>query len=321
MSKLKCMKGDAYTEKRLRKWLKEDHMVVLQIKRDEFRCVVDVNWKAKDNPEVYFTSASGKPLYNLDCFSAMFISMSHMYGTNRFDMGVCVNDSFDLTRRTVRASTKPYDLTGYSEQVIAGKKKSDPAHYTGPLKARFWFYDMPEVTSAYITRRGDMAILHNNFPEFTGLPETEVVALDLEKFDDIDYAIEVAVAEVQAVFVTARELGHEGLMVKRYDHVWEPKRCPDSWMKLKPNDEVDGRIIGYAMGKGKFANLIGSLLCEAEDGSQFSVSGMTDAERQEFTDNFEQYRGLWIVATYMERDTQGGYRHPQFNRLHDEKNL
>lgn len=317
MSDLRVMKGDSYSEKRLRKWLKEDGAVVLQIKRDEFRCVVDVNWQAKDNPEVYFTSASGKPLYNLDCFSAMFISMSHFYGTNRFDMGVCVNDSFDLTRRTVRASTKPYDLTGYSEQVIAGKKKSDPAHYVGPLKACFWFYDLPEVNTAFITRRGDMAILHQNYPEFTNLPETEIVTVRQDVQDGIDRAVQ----QVNEVFATARELGHEGLMVKRYDHKWEPKRCPDSWMKLKPNDEIDGRIIGKTEGKGKFFGLIGSLICEAEDGSQFTISGMTDAERVDFTQNFETYRGQWVTATYMERDTQGGYRHPQFNRMHDEKNL
>lgn len=315
MGSLKVMKGDAYTEKRLRKWLQEDGAVVLQIKRDEFRCVVDVNWKAKHEPAVTFTSASGKPLYNLDCFSALFIEMSHFYGTNRFDMGVCVNDSFDLTRRTVRASTKPYDLTGQTSQVIAGKKKSDPAYYTGPLRACFWFYDLPEVQSAYITRRGDMGILHLNFPDYTATPETEVI-------DVLDEgSIDAAVLRVNEVFGMARELGHEGLMVKRYDHQWEPKRCPDSWMKLKPNDEVDGRIIGKTEGKGKFFGLIGSLICEAEDGSQFTISGMTDAERVAFTQHFDLYLGQWVTATYMERDTQGGYRHPQFNRMHDEKNL
>ena len=318
MSKLKVMKGDSFTEKRLRKWLKEDNAVVIQIKRDEFRCVVEIDWADKTSPVVTFTSASGKPLFNLGNFVTMFADMSHFYGTNRFDMGVCVNDSFDLTRRTVRASKKPYDLSGNTEQVIAGKKKSDPAHYVGPLKARFWFYDLPDIDRAYITRRGDMAILHHNYPEYTGVPETEVI--ELQPFE-LEYSIDQAVKEVQEVFATARELGHEGVMVKRYDHKWEPKRCPDSWMKLKPDDEVDGRIVGRTEGKGKFAGMIGSLVCEAEDGSTFTISGMTDAERLDFTLHFEQYRGQWVVATFMERDTQGGYRHPQFNRMHDEKNL
>jgi hypothetical protein len=277
--------------------------------------MVDVNWQAKHEPSVTFTSATGKPLYNLDCFSALFIEMSHFYGANRFDMGVCINDSFDLTRRTVRASTKPYDLTGQTEQTIAGKTKKDAPHYVGPLKARFWFYDVPDIDRAYTTRRVDMAKLHTNFPEYTGVPETEVI-------DVLDEgSIDAAVARVQEVFGIARELGHEGVMVKRHDHTWEPKRCPDSWMKLKPSDEVDGRIIGKTEGKGKFAGLIGSLICEAEDGSQFTISGMTDEERVLFTENFEVFRGQWVTATYMERDTQGGYRHPQFNRMHEEKNL
>lgn len=315
MSKLKVMKGDGFTEKRLIKWLKEDGAVVIQIKRDEFRCVVQVS--NGPVPSVSYTSASGKPLYNLQSFDSLMVEMAYWYGTFRFDMGVCINDSFDLTRRTVRASTKPYDLSGYSEQVITGKKKSDPAHYIGPLKARFWFYDLPDVERAYITRRGDMALLHNNFPEYTGVPETEIVTVRQDVADGIGYAV----TQVHEVFATARELGHEGIMVKRYDHQWEPKRCPDSWMKLKPSDEIDGRIIGKTEGKGKFFGLIGSLICEAEDGSNFTISGMTDAQRQDFTENFETYRGQWVTATYMERETQGGYRHPQFNRMHDEKNM
>lgn len=315
MGSLKVMKGDAYSEKRLRKWLKEDGAVVLQIKRDEFRCMVQVS--NGPVPSVSYTSASGKPLYNLQCFDSMMVEMAHWYGTFRFDMGVCVNDNFDLTRRTVRASTKPYDLTGQTEQTIAGKTKKAPPHYVGPLKAVFWFYDLPDVGWAYITRRGDMAMMQLNFPYHTAVPETEIVTVR----QDLQDGIERAVQQVQEVFSTARELGHEGLMVKRYDHKWEPKRCPDSWMKLKPNDEIDGRIIGKTEGKGKFFGLIGSLICEAEDGSQFTISGMTDAERVDFTQNFETYRGQWVTATYMERDTQGGYRHPQFYRMHDEKNL
>lgn len=315
MSKLCVMKGAEFTEKRLYKWLEEDGAVVLQTKRDEFRCVVQVS--NGPVPGVSYTSASGKPLYNLQCFDSMMVEMAHWYGTFRFDMGVCVNDSFDLTRRTVRASTKPYDLTGQTEQTIAGKTKKDAPHYAGPLKAVFWFYDLPDVDRDYTTRRGDMGRMQLNFPYYTAVPETEVVTARQDLADGIEYAVK----QVQEVFATARELGHEGLMVKRYDHKWEPKRCPDSWMKLKPNEEIDGRIIGKTEGKGKFFGLLGSLICEAEDGSRFTISGMTDAERVDFTQNFDQYLGQWVVATFMERDTQGGYRHPQFNRMHDEKNL
>lgn len=304
MSKLKVMKGDSYSDKRAEKWLKEDGSVIVQIKRDEFRCMVQVS--NGPVPSVSYTSASGGELHNLQCFDSLMVEMAHWYGTFRFDMGVCINDSFDLTRRTLRASTKPYDLSGLTEQVIAGKRKKDAPHYVGPLKARFWFYDLPDSDLLYKHRRMDMATLANNFPEYTAVPETEEL---------------YTLAGIQAWFSGAREAGHEGIMVKRVQHKWEPKRCPDSWMKLKPSDEIDGFIIGKTEGKGKFYGLIGSLICQAEDGSTFTISGMTDAERLDFTENYLLYLGQWVTATYMERDTQGGYRHPQFNRMHEEKNL
>lgn len=75
MSKLQIMKGDAYCEKRLRKWLQEDGRVVVQTKRDEIRCLVEihVSHEETDDPEfrVTYTSASGKPLYNLGGFDAV----------------------------------------------------------------------------------------------------------------------------------------------------------------------------------------------------------------------------------------------------------
>lgn len=304
MVALKVMKGAAYTEKRAEKWLKEDGSVIVQVKRDEFRCMVEVS--NGPVPSVSYTSASGGELYNLSYFDNLFVDMAYWYGTFRFDMGVCINDSFDLTRRTLRASTKPYDLSGLTLQTIAGKRKKDAPHYVGLLKARFWFYDLPDVDRSYSSRRMDMATLALNFPATClAIPETEEL---------------YTIAEINAWFAEARLAGHEGIMVKRTNHKWEPSRRPDSWMKLKPNDEVDGRIVGFVPGKGKFAGLIGSLICEAEDGSRFTISGMTDAERHDFTEAGEGILGVWVVATYMERDTQGGYRHPQFYRIHEEKN-
>ena len=110
-------------------------------------------------------------------------------------------------------------------------------------------------------------------------------------------------------------------MIKRVDHKWEPRRTTDSWMKRKPSDEIDGIIVGYTEGNGEFSGLIGSLVCEAEDGSRFTCSGMTMLVRNRISQFRDYYMGRWVVATYMERDTQGGYRHVQFNRFHAEKNL
>ena len=324
MSKLAAMKGAEYTEKRLRKWLKEDGAVVVQIKRDEFRCMVHIVLDDAGKPSVQYLSAQGKPLYNLGFADKDWIELAVITGQKVFDCGVIVNDDFDLTRRTVRASKKQYDLSGATVHEIVERKRSEVLYsFTGTLKAVFWLYDLPELELPYEERRQHMARytkLHPTLPLET--PETEVVNLDWCVMDfDMARALDMAVQDVQHIFGVARELGHEGLMIKRMDYIWEPRRCADSWMKLKPDDEVDGQVVSYTPGKGKYADMVGSLNCVAADGSEFSVSGMTDAQRRDFTDNFEDYVNQWLAATYMERDSKGGYRHPQFKRMHAEKNL
>ena len=324
MSKLAAMKGAEFTEKRLRKWLKEDGAVVVQVKRDEFRCMVHIVLDDAGKPAVQYLSAQGKPLYNLGFADKDWIELAVCTGQKVFDCGVIVNDDFDLTRRTIRASKKQYDLSGATVHEIVERKRSEVLYsFMGTLKAVFWLYDLPELELSYVERRKHMARyikLHPTLPLET--PETEIVHLDWHVADsDMEYALDLAVRDVQNIFIMSRELGHEGLMLKRMDYIWEPRRCSDSWMKLKPDDEVDGQIVSYTPGKGKYSGMVGSLNCVVADGSEFSVSGMTDAERTEFTGNFEDYINQWLAATYMERDSKGGYRHVQFKRMHAEKNL
>ena len=116
------MKGVKYSEKRLRQWLKQDGAVVVQTKRDEFRCRVHINWEASNGiPRVSYTSASGKPIYNLDVFDDLWLEVSRVTGQNVFDTGCMVQDSFDLTHRTLRASKKNYELTGQTVHRIEDK--------------------------------------------------------------------------------------------------------------------------------------------------------------------------------------------------------
>lgn len=320
MSKLVCHKGIPYEEKRLRQWLEEDGKVVIQIKRDEIRCVVEIHsaHEDSDDPEyrVTYTSASGKPLYNLGCFDQHWLDFSARTGRRKIDCGVAINDSFDLTRRTVMAKTKQYDLSGNTVNTIAGEKKKDPPHYVGPLRAMFWLYDIVDHYGTYEDRRRAMADYALNFPNFLAKPETFVIALD-SKYEQ-DHAIDVAVQDVESHFQQALDCKHEGLMIKRFYHFWEPRRTTN-WMKMKPEAEVDVRITGFIPGKGEFAGLVGSLTAEAEDGSTVDFSGFTLELRRAISADFESYLGRWCEVQYMQRDAQGGYRHPRFFRFHPDK--
>ncbi|WWY65352.1 ATP-dependent DNA ligase [Escherichia phage vB_EcoP_LHP] len=301
---LAVMKGVAFTEKRLLQWLKEDGKVVVQTKRDEIRCTVVVDYDGT----VTYTSAQGKPLFNLQCFDSLWKMVSEVSGIYKFDTGVCVNDSFDLTKRTVRAATKGYVLNGRKHHIITEKLPKQPVRtvYEGLLVAAFWLYDLPTLQGDewdYQSRRIEMAEIVRIAGNSVYTPETEVVT-SAEDAEDIHGKL--------------IELGFEGSMLKRFNHPYREGRTSD-WMKRKPEEEVDVEIIDWTPGKDAFEGLVGSLVGRAEDGSIVSFSGFPMALRQELTDNFEAYRGRWAEVRYMQRDSQGGYRHPRFYRWHPDK--
>lgn len=297
MAKLAVMKGVPFTEKRLLQWLREDDFVIVQTKRDEIRVIVEVCHLDATEPQfVTFTSASGKPLYNLDCFADDFIFLANKYGISKFDCGICVNESFDWTRKVVRSSKKPYDLKGgtFYPMLQGGGETT--------LKGRFYFYDLPDLIANYSYRRIMMADMGRE-SEWFGIPETWLVTNS------------EAVHEVYEELVSR---GFEGVMLKRINFDYQPKRTTD-WMKMKPEEEADGIITGFTPGQGKYAGMVGSVNVRFEDGSTTSVSGMSDAVRAAITAESDYYIGKVLEVRYMMRDSQGGYRHPRWYRLHPDK--
>lgn len=286
---LSVMKGVPFTATRLYNWLDTDGRVYIQPKRDEIRCLVTVTCSSLDDyetAEVTYTSASGKPLYNLGCFGNMWRNVSAL-GTRQYmtyDCGCLVDDDFNVTRSVLRSSKKKYDLS---------------------KRAVFWLYDLPELRFDFDSRLGLMRNI-NDLKLHNGAirrPETTYAGTG---------------AEVEAAYENYLAQGLEGLMVKRAQHIYKVGRSTD-WMKLKPEDEVDCKVTGFEPGKGKYAGLIGSLLAVDEEGQQLSFSGFTDQDRRLFTENIDELIGRIAEVRYMQRDSQGGYRHPRFFRWHPDK--
>lgn len=326
MSKLFCMKGVPYTEKRLLEWLTEDGAVVCQVKRDEIRCIVEVNLAHHhthdDEYTVSYTSASGKPLYNLAEHDAMWMDIARISGLRKFDTGVSIEDRFDLTRRVVLSSKKVYSTRGsqlYDIKEVT--KKVTTFEYTGNLQARFWLYDLPDLQYTYEARRSVMAnIAGGVHSQYIATPETEVVYLPGFKYPALEDAIAWSAFRVSKFYEKCLEHKHEGAMVKRFCHEYKEGRTTE-WMKLKPSEDVDVRITGYVAGEGKFKGLIGSLIGVAEDGSTVYFSGFTDDVRVRITENIASIISeRWVAEVrYMQRDSAGGYRHPRFYRWHPDK--
>jgi DNA ligase-1 len=73
--------------------------------------------------------------------------------------------------------------------------------------------------------------------------------------------------------------GGEGLMLHHRDAIYRPGRS-DRLLKLKPYFEGEATVLEHLPGEGKYAGMLGSMLVEEPDGTQFRLgTGFTDAER------------------------------------------
>jgi len=88
------------------------------------------------------------------------------------------------------------------------------------------------------------------------------------------------IEEAQEMFQEYLSLGYEGIILKDGSGVWEDKRAKHQ-IKFKGELECDLKIVAVEEGSGKYAGMLGALICESSDGIvKVSVgSGLTDEHR------------------------------------------
>ena len=275
------------------KWRDRKHKMTypawVEIKYDEIRCHVIVN---PQNWAVDYISYAGKPLHNLSEFDRKWVELAQITGLYEFDTGFEANGTYNDSYRWVRSSKGlPDDLIG--------------------KPTKFLLFDLPTVDGRFEERMG---IRHN----------VAVLALSID-FDNLFQPAGSWAHEhdsVDAMFTVARERGFEGLMVKSLDHTYERGKRTDGWLKVKPEDDADGIIteIHEAIGEdGTPLGRAGSVTIKVEDGSEASPHGIAHELGRDMWENKEKYLNQWAEFKYMERDRQGGYRHPVFHRLREAK--
>lgn len=275
------MKGHKWSERKR-------HMTYpawAEVKHDEIRCHVTVN---PQNFAVDYTSYAGKPLHNLQQFDKDWAELARITGIYEFDTGVEANGNYDDSYRWVRSSRGvPADLSG--AEVV------------------FYLFDLPSVSGDFQKRS---CVRHNVMC---------VADFDLRIpqgwwVNDAD--------EVDALFIRVRAAGFEGLMVKSTGHEYQRGKRINGWLKVKPEEDADGVIYGFTEAvseSGEPLGRAGSVDVLMEDGSRASPSGIAHDLGRDIFLNFEKYRDQWCEFTYMERDRQGGYRHPVFKRVREAK--
>lgn len=302
-------------------WKKHSHKMtypcVVEVKVDEIRCKVQVlkDYMA-DTANVYgveFLSFANKPLHNLEQFNELFNVLALEHGTCVFDCGVIVNNNFNDTYRYVRSKKVPEDLKD--------------------AKVQFILFDLPEHGGLFFERQDEMDLIcHFN--------DTLVRPMSTLCYSP---------SEVEDAFNEAIAQGYEGCMVKAAEHLYHYGKRSYEWLKMKPEEDEDGVIVECIRAvsiHGVPLDRVGSVrirvlsegcahsqkgqsncseTCNGEgvctsSGSSFATPhGIPHALGADMYRNPEKYIGQWATFKYMERDRQGGYRHPTFVRIREDK--
>lgn len=132
------------------------------------------------------------------------------------------------------------------------------------------------------------------------------------------------IAECLEFYEQMRERKQEGAIIKVLDSVWEDKRSKNS-VKLKAEESADLLCVGFEPGQGKYANMIGNLICETSDGLLNTGVGTGLKDEDRARDPFE-FVGKIIEVAYNEvisskgRDTKSLFL-PVYKQVRFDKNV
>ena len=122
-----------------------------------------------------------------------------------------------------------------------------------------------------------------------------------------------------AIFNQMLKNGYEGIILKDMNAIWENKRSKLQ-IKFKGVFEIDLKVVEIQEGTGKYAGMIGSLLCESSDGIiKVSVgSGLTDDDRKL---SKEFYLGKIVTINYNAKIVNKQGEHSLFLPIYVETRL
>lgn len=282
------MKGYPWSERFKRGALRFTFPVHVEPKVDDIRLRLyyvasDAQWRVE--------SFAGKPLHNLGpILEGLAESNLAAQGLREIDAGVQVNGNFADTYRYVRSHTVPDDLR--------------------QARVMLHLFDLPCLHLQVYERRRDVLQAVAQQLRFYMVPCVIPWSTLAENAE-----------EVERMYEQHRASGYEGSMVKAYGHQYERKRS-FNWFKLKPEETADGCITAVHQAVAEDGTphpRVGSVTVRLEDGSEASPAGFPHGLAADIWARPGEYIGQWIEFKYMERDRQGGYRHPSFVRFRETK--
>ncbi len=161
---------------------------------------------------------------------------------------------------------------------------------------RFMVFDAPSVDGHYSTRLNNL----KQIVTATNLPWVQLV--DQQRYHSH--------ADLNTALQSISDAGGEGLMLKRENMDYLAGRHY-GLVKLKLHTDAEATVLAHLSGKGKYRNLLGSVLVEEASGKQFRIgTGFSDAERAN-----PPPVGSTITFRYQGRTDSGKPRFARFLRI------
>ncbi len=128
---------------------------------------------------------------------------------------------------------------------------------------------------------------------------------------------------IMELYSTAREIGHEGVIVKPITgdiSRWVPKRSY-GWMKIKDKKTADCEIVGAEEGEGRLEKTLGAIVVKFGEVIVNVGTGFTDDERHKLWRLHKKGKlaGLTAEVSYHEETPDGSLRHPAFECIRIDK--
>lgn len=127
-------------------------------------------------------------------------------------------------------------------------------------------------------------------------------------------------AHVELAYKAAIKVGHEGTVVKTYDHIYQFKRSAD-WMRLVPVSSADVEVVDITHGKrgSKYEGKCGALVVVFHGEEQKVGSGLSDNERELYANDHSLIVGEVIEVEYKGLTDHGKMRQPRYKRIRTDK--
>lgn len=160
----------------------------------------------------------------------------------------------------------------------------------------------------------DMKFVIFDFPDFNDGFENRMMrgrslfATDVKNIVFVDTTVCKGKDHVMSMLSDITDKGAEGLIARHPTNHHKLDRSQDL-MKIKTFKDGDATVVGHKMGKGKYANAMGTLVCRRDDGTEIEIgTGFTDADRMSFTPTI----GKRVTYRYFEETASGLPRFPSY---------